>query len=120
MRASIPDASDRWHTLWRGDTGITFEMAVSFVDLLTEFYQRLDAENKQLWAAINFPHPRKKRGKNVRLAIVARLLSDHFQKNFGAPCDEAVAELVAVVFNYPKEGLSAEAVRGLRRFAPTG
>jgi len=120
MRASIPDAFDRWHALWQGDSGITFEIAVSVVDQLTDFYRRLDAENKQLWAAVNFPHPHKKRGKNVRFAMVSRLLSDRFQKNFGEPCDEAVAELVAVVFNYPKEGVSAEAVRGWRRFRPTG
>jgi hypothetical protein len=120
MRASTPDASDRWQALWQGDSDIRFETAVSFVDELTAFYRRLDAENKQLWTAVNFPHPRKKRGTNVRHGIVARLLSDRFQKNFGTPCDEVVAELVAVVFNFPKNGLSAEAVRGLRRFKSAG
>jgi hypothetical protein len=120
MNATSGDARERWRVLWPGDSQVTFEIALSLVNQIATFYALLDSERKQLWAAVRFPHPRKKRGKNVRPGIVARLLSDHFQKSFGEPCDEVVAELVATVFNYPDDGLSAEAVRGLRRFAPTG
>ena len=117
MNATGADARERWQ-LWPGNSDVTFEAALSFVEHVREFYHRLDAEHKELWAAIDFPYPRKARGRNVRRDIVARILSARFQKNFGQPCDEVVAALVAVV--YPDDAPSAEAIRGLRRFAPAG
>jgi hypothetical protein len=119
MNATGNNARESWYLLWPGNGDVTFETALSFVEHLREFYRRLDTEHKELWAAIDFPYPRKARGRNVRRDIVARLLSARFQKNFGQPCDEVVAALVAVV--YPADDApSAEAIRGLRRFAPAG
>jgi hypothetical protein len=83
MRDSMLDASDRWQALWRGDSSITFEMAVSFVDQLTAFYRRLDADSLP---ALSSKHPsdrgdargdragrREQRGSNAQPLPYARI-----------------------------------------------
>jgi hypothetical protein len=127
MKQTSSDATDRWPELWRGDSQVTLEAAMSLIGHLEAFYRDLDSENKQLWAAVNFPEPRKRNAKRAPLACFARLLSHRFQRNFGKPCDEVIADLANVVFDTPdgrrmlgQRTVIAATIYALRRFATVG
>lgn len=114
------NAGGRWRKLWPGDSQITLESAMAFVDHLSAFYRRLDAENKQMWSAVHFPEPTKAHAANARRGIFVRLLSARFQQNFGQPCDDIVALLYCAAFDDPEGDTSAETVRALRRSISSG
>jgi hypothetical protein len=114
------NAGGRWRKLWPGDSQITLESAMAFVEQLSAFYRRLDAENKQMWSAVHFPKPTKAHAANARRGIFGRLLSARFQQNFGRPCDDMVALLYCAAFDDPDGDTSAETVRALRRSTTSG
>jgi hypothetical protein len=88
----------RWPEM--SPTGMTFDAAVEAIKDIAETCGRLDAEARELEAALQLPKPPRRRGASkAQRTFFGRIMSSFFQETYGTPCDQAVNILEDVMFD---------------------